>query len=345
MADDIRAVRRHAIAKGALDRVIGEPAGLDQVQFAAARERALRQRLLQPAIHRHGMRLAVKAEPAEKQDGDILFADPEPLTPRRAHPRHRHIGIAIDAERDDRQLRPARAYPAEPRLEIGRLRVEHGIDRGAHRRAGADHRIPGLDRRDQPIGDDFDNFAGDDRVGDSDDAVGLLIVAAAAPGELIDADRRVKQTAGFGQALRLGKRDPGHRHIGAVGLHARCEILRIGRAARVTVKPAGAAVPHKAAQEALAGGVPAHQPRPARVKRVDRVIDRRVGPRHAAHHSQPLTAAPRPRRSCRSRASRTGLSAGRATRSPAGAPAPSRPCRRSGCRGCRNWRSRTAHRS
>ena len=102
MADDIGAVRLGAVAKGALDRIVGEPAALDQVQPGAWRQRVLRQRLLQSAIHRHGVSLAVKAEPAEEQDGDILIADAQPLAPRHAHRRHRYIGVAIDAERDDR---------------------------------------------------------------------------------------------------------------------------------------------------------------------------------------------------------------------------------------------------
>ena len=59
-----------------------------------------------------------------------------------------------------------------------------------------------------------------------------------------------------------------------------------------------------------------------------------------------ITAAPRPpHRSCRWRAYRKGSSAGPARRYRAGAAAPSPPYRRSGCRGCRNWRNRIWHRS
>ena len=59
-----------------------------------------------------------------------------------------------------------------------------------------------------------------------------------------------------------------------------------------------------------------------------------------------LTSGPRrPRPTCRWPACRRGSSAGRARRSPPGAWAPSPPSRRLGCRGCRNWRSRTGHRS
>src|SRR5262249_32651433 len=98
------------------------------------------------------------------------------------------ISVAIDAERDDGQLRQAWAHrTAEPRLEIGDVCLDDGIDRVAHRLARADDGVPGLNRRDQPIGNGLHDGARDDRVRDPDGAVAVLVVAAAAPRQFIDA--------------------------------------------------------------------------------------------------------------------------------------------------------------
>src|SRR5438128_5609636 len=107
MADDVRAMHRRAVAEGALDRIVVEPARLDQMQPPAGWQRTERERLFEPAIHRHRMRLAVKAEPPEKQHGDVLRRDAEPLPPTLAQRRRWHVGVAIDPERNDRQLRQA----------------------------------------------------------------------------------------------------------------------------------------------------------------------------------------------------------------------------------------------
>ncbi len=241
------------------------------------------------------MRLAVKTEAAEKQHGDILRRDAEPLAPALAQCRRRRVGVVIDPERDDRQLRQAAPHRAEPGFEINGLRLQHAIDDLAHRAAGADHRVPRLHRRDQPISDDLDHCAGDDRVGDPDQAVGLLVVPPPQPGELVDADRRVEQAARLLQPLRLGERDPAGRDRRAMRLGARGKFPVFRLIAGIAIQPVGAAMAHETAQEAFAGGMPAHQPRTAGVERIPREIDRRVGPQHppnhcSAPHNIPTTA-------------------------------------------------------
>src|SRR5262249_60284274 len=63
-----------------------QPAWIRCSRAPPPRQRLLRQRLLQAAIHRYGMRLAVKAEAAEKQDPDTRVGDPEGLAPFTAPP-------------------------------------------------------------------------------------------------------------------------------------------------------------------------------------------------------------------------------------------------------------------
>src|SRR5207237_713589 len=88
---------------------------------------------------------------------------------------------------------------------------------------------------------------------------------------------------------------PAGRDRRAMGLGLRGKFPGFRLAAGVAIQAIDAAMPHKAAQEAFAGGMPAHQPRPAGVERVPSEIDRRVGPRHApshrsAPHNMPTTA-------------------------------------------------------
>ena len=52
-------------------------------------------------------------------------------------------------------------------------------------------------------------------------------MSSASPRQFVDPDGRIKQATRLGQPLRIGERDPGDRHRGAMRLHALGEILRV----------------------------------------------------------------------------------------------------------------------
>src|SRR5436305_15142587 len=101
--------------------------------------------------------------------------------------------------------------------------------------------------------DDLHDSAADDRVRDADNAVGALVMPPPPPSQFVDPDRWIEQATGLRQPLRIGEREPGDRHRRAISLHALREIPRVPGMARIAIEPVGAAVPHKAAQKALAG--------------------------------------------------------------------------------------------
>ena len=92
------------------------------------------------------MRLGVVAEAADEQDGDLVGRDAEG---RRAAPRVTRIGgeaREIDAERDDRQLRPRHALAPSGPSDTPPAR-RSAIQSCAHGLGRADHRVPVLHRR------------------------------------------------------------------------------------------------------------------------------------------------------------------------------------------------------
>ncbi|MGZ9106763.1 MAG: hypothetical protein ACXW3M_13390, partial [Rhodoplanes sp.] len=99
----------------------------------------------------------MEAQPPDEEHDDVVIADAVLASQGDAGGLGRgRIGckrVAVDAERDDRQLDRAARGVAETLFEIRSPLNQHALHRCADDSGGADERVPGLHGRDQQRAD------------------------------------------------------------------------------------------------------------------------------------------------------------------------------------------------
>ena len=216
------------------------------------------------------MRLGVKAETPDREHGDIIRADSQPLAPCR--PRCIVGGeiLRFDAQRDDRQLRQRQACAAGALVEIVLQRLDDRQNGAADADRGADYRIPWGQRRGGKRGDLADHFGRGDAEGDAEERKGLCPQGLPPPHELRERGRREGQAADLGQPGKAAVHHPFDLRIGAVALGLAGKVPGAGGIGGVDVEAVGLPMAEQRGQKAFARHLPPHHP--ARGVEVLRVI-------------------------------------------------------------------------
>ena len=208
-----RRILRSCMAEGTFLPGIVEPPRLDQMQLVGGPLRSTFQR----HVHRIGIGLGVRAQPADEQRHEILRADPQPPAPGGALRLVPAIGRTIDAQRDRPQFRQGRRGGAHPLPQIGGNFLKLPLHRIAASPRSADQRVPRLNRGQQQVADGIHRPGGGDCVRQAAQAVGALIVAPSQKGGGTQIRTGQEQAARLRDCRCAVHRCPAHRTLRASG--------------------------------------------------------------------------------------------------------------------------------
>ena len=227
--------------------------------------------LLERQVHRHVMRLGMKAQAPDEHHERLALVDPEGIARLLARALAEDIGVAIDPQGDERDLRHRQPGGTQMRLEVLRRGLEDRAHAVAHGMRGANESVPRMQRRGQQRRETFHDGVGRRGVGDAADRIGAVAaVRCPPPGIGGDVGIGPVQQAGVMQPARPHQRDPIDDGVRtAVALDGAFERFGLGSGLRVTVQ-ARRRSRGDGAKEAGSGGLPAH----------DALLVERIGLRH-----------------------------------------------------------------
>jgi hypothetical protein len=196
----IRADAAGGLLVGLLDGRIGVPATLEQHHVAACFRRSALQRLVQH--QRMGLGMEGESPQVQHHQG-VLPASEDLAGVGPLAGRDLEI-VAVHPQRNHGELRQGEARAAETLAQVGHLAFEQPLHPGAHRLAGADQRIPGLQRRCRELDDGIHRPCGADGVGDAAEAPAVMAEQTALPGLLPQNRSRMEDETGTGQVAQMG---------------------------------------------------------------------------------------------------------------------------------------------
>ena len=253
-----RAGQRRRLGVGLGNELVGVPAALHQHHLLPTGRRSLR-RLLQRLVHGQRVGLGVERQPAHEQHHQGLGVHAQRTPGLGAVTLAVGEILRVDAQRNHRQLRQHQARGAQALREVVHLRLQQPLHMGLHGRAGADHGVPGLHGRGDPLRQRVHGPGAAGGVGDAAQAPGRVAVRRTLPGVVADARARVVHQPRLGQGRQVLRLHRLHRLRALQGRGRSAKLLGVLQLLHLQPELLIAGVLQKAPQKALARRMAAHE--------------------------------------------------------------------------------------